>query len=241
MSEGNLFSIDTVDQLLKNVQDQLIENTGGNDPKSVSPLSSDTVLIANGDSKIASSVVTATELTTAIDHTSLTSNPHSTTFDQAISAGSVDASDGNILVGNNSSFVVENGATLRSSIGVGVSDDVTFNSVAINGNIAGSLKLLYNNPSSTNYELSIVQTSSNQLTIGSDINLTEQTALTSGLTQISHTSPGTPDYAIQDLTDTSPFGFATKDEGNTVLSVIKNLQIRIAELESKLQSIGIIA
>jgi hypothetical protein len=45
-----------------------------------------------------------------------------------------------------------------------------------------------------------------------------------GLTAITHTAPGTPDYAIQDLIDSSSgaaFGFATKDEGNTVLSVIK--------------------
>jgi hypothetical protein len=43
----------------------------------------------------------------------------------------------------------------------------------------------------------------------------------SGLTAITHTAPGTPDYAIQDLTNSGGFGFATKDEGNTVLSVIK--------------------
>lgn len=42
-----------------------------------------------------------------------------------------------------------------------------------------------------------------------------------GLTAITHTAPGTPDYSIQDLTNAGGFGFATKDEGNTVLSVIK--------------------
>lgn len=42
-----------------------------------------------------------------------------------------------------------------------------------------------------------------------------------GLTAITHTAPGTPDYAIQDLTNVGGFGFVTKDEGNTVLSVIK--------------------
>jgi len=46
-----------------------------------------------------------------------------------------------------------------------------------------------------------------------------------GLTAITHTAPGAPDYAIQDLVQgadvTADFGFATKDEGNTVLSVIK--------------------
>ncbi len=46
-----------------------------------------------------------------------------------------------------------------------------------------------------------------------------------GLTAITHTAPGTPDYAIQDLVQgadiTAGFGFKTKDEGNTVLSVVK--------------------
>ena len=61
-------------------------------------------------------------------------------------------------------------------------------------------------------------------------------ALTTQLTTITHTSPGTPDYAIQDLTNVAPFGFVSQDEGNTVLSVIRNLQIRVAELEARLGS-----
>jgi hypothetical protein len=50
----------------------------------------------------------------------------------------------------------------------------------------------------------------------------------SGLTTFTHTAPGTPDYAIQDLIQgvdaTAGWGFATKDEGNTVLSIIKAMQ-----------------
>lgn len=53
------------------------------------------------------------------------------------------------------------------------------------------------------------------------------------LTTITHTSPGTPDYAIASVTSTTPFGFTTADEGNTVLSVIRNLQIRVADLEAR--------
>ena len=66
-------------------------------------------------------------------------------------------------------------------------------------------------------------------------------ALTTQLTSITSTAPGTPDYAIQDLTQTTPFGFATKDEGNTVLSVIANLQARLAQVESRLETVGLIA
>lgn len=64
---------------------------------------------------------------------------------------------------------------------------------------------------------------------------------TPALTTITSIAPGTPDYAIQDLTNSGGFGFATKDEGNTVLAVIKNLQERITELETRLTDMGILA
>lgn len=69
----------------------------------------------------------------------------------------------------------------------------------------------------------------------------DATAQTAALTDITFTAPGTPDYAIQDLVDSGGFGFVTKDEGNTVLSVIKNLQDRVAELETRLETLGILS
>jgi hypothetical protein len=66
-------------------------------------------------------------------------------------------------------------------------------------------------------------------------------AQTAALTDITFTAPGTADYAIQDLVDVDGFGFVTKDEGNTVLSVIKNLQDRVAELEARLAALSIIS
>lgn len=66
-------------------------------------------------------------------------------------------------------------------------------------------------------------------------------ALTSPLTQITHTAPGTPDYALQDLTNVGGYGFATQDEGNTLLSVVRNLQIRVDELEGRIQDYGLLA
>jgi len=75
----------------------------------------------------------------------------------------------------------------------------------------------------------------------------QASALTTQDTSITHTAPGTPDFAIQDLIDSgagSAFGFATKDEGNTVLQVILNLQTRVAELEAALDAstgVGLIA
>ena len=69
----------------------------------------------------------------------------------------------------------------------------------------------------------------------------QPTELTDELTSITHTAPGTPDYAIQDLVQNTGFGFVTKDEGNTVLSVILNLQTRVNELETKLADLGLLA
>jgi len=66
-------------------------------------------------------------------------------------------------------------------------------------------------------------------------------ALTAQLTTITHTAPSSDDFAIQNLTTTSPFGFVTADEGNTVLKVIANLQTRLAEVEARLETPGLIA
>jgi hypothetical protein len=68
----------------------------------------------------------------------------------------------------------------------------------------------------------------------------QQNALTASLTTLTYTAPGTPDYTIQDLTSSGGYGFATQDEGNTVLSVIKNLQVRVNELETRASNLGLI-
>lgn len=68
-----------------------------------------------------------------------------------------------------------------------------------------------------------------------------QAPLTTQLTTITHTAPGTPDFVIQDFLDVSltvGWAFANKDEANSVLQVIANLQTRVAELETKLQTLG---
>jgi hypothetical protein len=69
----------------------------------------------------------------------------------------------------------------------------------------------------------------------------QQSALTTQLTTLTYTAPSSPDYAIQNLTTSSPYGFVTADEGNSVLKVIENLQVRMAELETKLKALSLIA
>ena len=80
----------------------------------------------------------------------------------------------------------------------------------------------------------------NGATIQNPVYTAKGAALTAQLTTITSTAPGTPDYAIQDLTTTTPYGFVTKDEGNTVLSVIANLQTRLSQLETQLKALGLI-
>jgi hypothetical protein len=70
--------------------------------------------------------------------------------------------------------------------------------------------------------------------------VSEGAALTTQLTSITSTAPSTADFAIQDLTQSTPFGFVTKNEGNTVLAVIANLQTRVAQLELRFQAYGLL-
>ena len=66
--------------------------------------------------------------------------------------------------------------------------------------------------------------------------------LTTQLTTISIAdAAGTPDYAIQAVTASSPYGFVNAAELITTLYVIKNLQTRVAELESHLIAVGFVA
>ena len=71
--------------------------------------------------------------------------------------------------------------------------------------------------------------------------ITQPEAITIASTEITYTSTGSLDYVIQDLTATGGYGFVTKDEGTAILSVIKNMQIRMLELENKLTDLGLLS
>jgi len=68
-----------------------------------------------------------------------------------------------------------------------------------------------------------------------------RSVMTAQLTAITHTAP-TADYAIQDFVNsvTGAFAFKDKDEANTVLAVIANLQTRMAQLETYLKIQGLL-
>jgi hypothetical protein len=65
-------------------------------------------------------------------------------------------------------------------------------------------------------------------------------ALTPQLTTVTASAPGSADFAVQDLVNPG-FGFVNANEAQTVLAVIINLQARVAELESRLQALDLIA
>lgn len=67
-------------------------------------------------------------------------------------------------------------------------------------------------------------------------------ALTAALTTISIAdAAGTPDYALQAVINSSAYGFASAAEAISTLYVIQNLQVRVAELEARLEEAGLIA
>ena len=67
----------------------------------------------------------------------------------------------------------------------------------------------------------------------------QATEITDELTDLTHTAPSSPDFAIQDLS-AGGFAFVTKDEGNTVLQVIVRNAVRIKELEDRLVAQGLL-
>lgn len=69
----------------------------------------------------------------------------------------------------------------------------------------------------------------------------QASALTVALTDLTPNAPGTPDYAIQALTNSTPYGFVTADEGETVLKIVQANKVRIAEIATALANLGITA
>lgn len=144
------------------------------------------------------------------------------------------------------------GATVSSYINGGLSfqidasGNVLVNGAAPGASAAGAVVVLNGTAPTGNATNAFQMYSATGLpkfrTSGGDIIILQKaTALTTALTTVTFTAPGTPDYAIAALTNVAPYGFASQDEGHTVLSVIANLQARVNELETKLQAAGMLA
>jgi len=59
-------------------------------------------------------------------------------------------------------------------------------------------------------------------------------------TSLTGSEPGSPDYAIQDLTTSTPYGFVTANEAQTVLTTLINVQARVNEIEAVLADLDLI-
>ena len=71
---------------------------------------------------------------------------------------------------------------------------------------------------------------------------TKPAANTTALTTLTIAdAAGTPDYSIAAVTNSTPYGFANAQDAIDTLYVIQNLQTRIAELETKLQALGLLS
>lgn len=94
--------------------------------------------------------------------------------------------------------------------------------------------------SADNTAHNVISVEGNRLGFFAVIPVEKQAEMTNQLQTITHSAPGTPDYAIADPTQATPFGFTTADEVLTLLSVIANLQTRVQELETKLVNYGLL-
>ena len=65
-------------------------------------------------------------------------------------------------------------------------------------------------------------------------------ALTAAIATITHTAPGTDDFAWADVTTSTPYGLANQDEARSVLKAIRINQLRISEIAAALVARGII-
>lgn len=69
----------------------------------------------------------------------------------------------------------------------------------------------------------------------------QPTALTTALTTVTFVDENTPDFALGSLTTSTPAGFATLDEAQGFVEAFVNVQARVNELETRLQSLGLVA
>lgn len=83
-----------------------------------------------------------------------------------------------------------------------------------------------------------MNTATDTLAVKLPITSSQPAAMTAALTTITPAdAAGTPDYAIAAVINSSAYGFASAAELITVLYVIKNLQVRVGELEAIIEGL----
>lgn len=69
----------------------------------------------------------------------------------------------------------------------------------------------------------------------------QSVAVTTALTDLTQAGSFTPDYAIQAITNSTPYGFVNAAEGETVVKVVQANKVNIAEIYAALKAHGIMA
>ena len=83
-----------------------------------------------------------------------------------------------------------------------------------------------------------MNTATDSLAVKLPVTGSQPAALTAQLTTISIAdAAGTPDYALQAVINTNAYGFASAAEAISFLYVVKNLQVRLAEVEAILEGL----
>lgn len=101
---------------------------------------------------------------------------------------------------------------------------------------------LETNTPSSGGGLAIGQSSSDLVGFWGATPVDQPAALTAQLTSITIAdAAGTPDYALAAFTTTTPAGFASIQELISFAYVVQNLQVRLAQVEARLEEAGIIA
>lgn len=141
-----------------------------------------------------------------------------------------------IATGSGSSSILLKTATAG---GAGTTDRTPTTKLTLNGSTL-TFADAYNIVFDTSTGTKIGTATSQKMAFYNQTPCDQPAPLTLQLSSLTYTSPVTPDYAIQDLTQTTPYGFVTSDEAQTVLSVIANLQTRVQELEDRLEELGLV-
>lgn len=131
-------------------------------------------------------------------------------------------------------------SSMNFDIFLGIAASTTANSAVTAMTIAGTT-------TSATASITIGKATTHKIGFYNSTAVVQATACTTALTTITHTAPGTPDYAIQNFAQnggTGIWGFATQDEANTLLKVVAHLQAVVGELRAKLgatSGVGLIA
>lgn len=144
---------------------------------------------------------------------------------------------GDNFTGATTDYVVINPSSTIAFLPDGANTEITLSGTTMT--FADAYDMAFNATTGTNIGTANTQ----KLGLWGVTPVVQPTALTSALTQISHTGPSSPDYAIATPVDSgvgSAWGFSTQDEFETTMSVALNLQTRVDELETKLQAVGVI-